>query len=203
MEDLMMHAYDYAGQDIAGWIATEKLDGCRARWDGAALWSRSGKPVKASPAMLAELPPGFALDGELYAGPGTRQAVASAMRNGRWPPATRFMVFDAPAAPGDYLRRLHAAMTRVSSLVHVKIVAALRISGIEDARDMLRAIKRIGGEGVMLHQPDRPYLPDRVSYLLKLKYEDQLPCQRHNPIPQTPCAAPSSATASPAARPRA
>lgn len=174
MEDLMMHGQDYAGQDVAGWIATEKLDGCRARWDGAALWSRSGRPVKAPPAMLAELPAGFALDGELYAGPGTRQAIASAMRTGRWPPGARFVVFDAPAAPGDYLRRLRAAMTRFSSLVHVRIVAALRISGIEDARDMLRAIKQIGGEGIILYQPNRPYTPDRVPCLLKLKYEDQL-----------------------------
>lgn len=169
----MMHGRDYAGQDVAGWIATEKLDGCRARWDGAQLWSRSGRPIKASAELLADLPPGFALDGELYAGPGTRCAIAAAMRSGLWPPGARFIVFDAPAAPGDYTRRIAAAMARFSSLTYVKIVATIRISGIDAARAMLRNVKQLGGEGLMLYAPDRPYVPDRVPYLLKLKYEDQ------------------------------
>lgn len=168
----MMHGQDYAGQDVAGWLATEKLDGCRARWDGAALWSRTGKPVKAPAAMLAELPPGFALDGELYAGPGTRSAVAAAMRTGRWPPGARFIVFDAPDAPGDYPRRIAAAVSRFSSLTFVNIITAVRISGIDAARAMLRTVKQLDGEGLMLYAPDRPYTPARVPWLLKLKYED-------------------------------
>jgi DNA ligase-1 len=169
MEDLMMHGQDYAGQDVSGWYATEKLDGCRARWDGAQLWSRTGKLVKAPPGMLAELPPGFAIDGELYAGPGTRCAVAAAMRTGRWPDRVRFVAFDAPDAPGDYPRRISAVRALWPGRTYFEVVPALRISDIDTARHLLRAINQVGGEGLMLYQPDRPYTPARVPSLLKLK----------------------------------
>ena len=164
-----MHGQDYAGQDIAGWFATEKLDGCRAWWDGAALWSRSGRPIKAPPDLLAELPAGIALDGELYAGPGTREAVAAAMRNGRWPDGARFVVFDAPDQPGDLAQRLAAAAPRFARLRRVKIIAPQIVATRIDAADLLHTVTRAGGEGLMLHAPGTPYTPGRVSHLLKLK----------------------------------
>lgn len=59
----MMHGQDWRGEDLAGWYAAEKLDGCRAYWDGTTLWSRGGLAIKAPAEVLVGLPPGFALDG--------------------------------------------------------------------------------------------------------------------------------------------
>jgi DNA ligase-1 len=49
-------------------LMSEKLDGMRAVWDGEGLYSRTGKPVSAPPSFFEQLPPGFALDGELFLG---------------------------------------------------------------------------------------------------------------------------------------
>lgn len=50
---------------LDGYVMSEKLDGVRALWDGAALKSRSGKPIAAPKCFTQNLPP-FALDGELF-----------------------------------------------------------------------------------------------------------------------------------------
>jgi DNA ligase 1 len=93
---------------IAGWYASEKLDGMRAFWDGGwsrgklasevpyanttkdfarihpvratGLWSRYAKPIQAPPWFLDELPNGVLLDGELYIGPGRFQDVISTVK---------------------------------------------------------------------------------------------------------------------------
>ena len=55
---------EYKGQNVGGWLASEKLDGVRAYWDGRNLRSRNGKILAAPEAWSAHFPP-FALDGEL------------------------------------------------------------------------------------------------------------------------------------------
>lgn len=168
--DDLMHGIDYAPHiDVAGWIATEKLDGCRAYWDGAALWSRNGNPIKAPPELLAELPPGMPLDGELYGGPGTRVWIAAGMRTGRYRHAPKFIAFDAPAASG-YYRSRHAALCAMwPAGRYLEIIHAATIPDIDAARHMLRVIQQVGGEGLMLYAPDQPYQPGRVDHLVKLK----------------------------------
>jgi len=64
----MMHGMDYLGDDVSGWLMSEKLDGCRAYWDGGKMWSRGGKQILLPNEMLAALPAGVALDGEIHAG---------------------------------------------------------------------------------------------------------------------------------------
>ena len=57
---------EYKGQNVGGWLASEKLDGVRAYWDGENLLSRQGKKLNA-PSSFTKNFPKFALDGELYA----------------------------------------------------------------------------------------------------------------------------------------
>ena len=57
----MMQGSDYAGQDPAGWIVTEKLDGFFARWTGAKLLSRQGVPYNASQWFCGRGEPGLKL----------------------------------------------------------------------------------------------------------------------------------------------
>ena len=56
---------EYKGQNVGGWLASEKLDGVRAYWDGRNLLSRNGKIIATPGGWSAHFPP-FALDGELY-----------------------------------------------------------------------------------------------------------------------------------------
>ena len=99
-QEYLMLAHTYKDQRIAGYFASEKLDGCRAFWDGGCsrgrpatevgyantikdhrlkeppvatgLWSRSGKVINAPDDWLDQLPD-CPLDGELYLGPGRFQ----------------------------------------------------------------------------------------------------------------------------------
>ena len=65
--------------DPAGWLVSEKLDGVRARWDGARLVLRSGLPVAAPAWFTRRLPP-VALDGELWLGRGRFDALSGLVR---------------------------------------------------------------------------------------------------------------------------
>ena len=102
---------DYEGQDPLGWFVTEKLDGCRALWDGNRLWTRQGQPVDAPEWFTAGLPANVRLDGEIYAGRGNLQAARCATQYGQdhFTRRIRFMVFDCPDASGDYSQRMAVA----------------------------------------------------------------------------------------------
>ena len=67
---------EYKGQDVGGWLASEKLDGVRAYWDGRNLLSRNGKILAAPGGWSAHFPP-FALDGELYTARGEFEKIQS------------------------------------------------------------------------------------------------------------------------------
>ena len=105
----MQHGIDWSGQDISGYIATEKYDGCRAYWDGENLWSRGGLKINLPDDWRAALPAGVHLDGEIYHGVGGVHRCGAAIRYGRFKPSMRFMVFDCPKAYGDYPARLVCA----------------------------------------------------------------------------------------------
>ncbi|OBV29929.1 hypothetical protein BKN38_09315 [Helicobacter sp. CLO-3] len=52
---------------LSGYMASEKLDGIRAAWNGKTLHTRSGNIIKAPACFTKDFPP-FALDGELWIG---------------------------------------------------------------------------------------------------------------------------------------
>ena len=56
---------EWEGQDVSGWLMSEKMDGVRAYWDGKKLISRGGVEL-AAPAWFTEGFPPFAVDGELW-----------------------------------------------------------------------------------------------------------------------------------------
>ena len=58
----LLRLSEYKDQNVSGWLASEKLDGVRAYWDGR----RQGKKLNAPQCFTKNLP-NFALDGELYA----------------------------------------------------------------------------------------------------------------------------------------
>jgi len=101
---MLAQTFKPARVSVAGWFASEKLDGIRAYWDGGlsrglpasevpyantvkdhrlkheviatGLWSRTGKVIYAPAYWLDQLPP-IPLDGELWLGPRSFQELTS------------------------------------------------------------------------------------------------------------------------------
>lgn len=170
----MMLANRWHGQDCSGWWASEKLDGCRAFWDGAVLRTRdSWLPIHAPAAITAQLPKGRSLDGELWAGRGTFQMVRVLVQTNRpthpaWN-AVRFMVFDAPTTDAIPLEKRWLVAQRLAKGAQVEWIKQERVAS---PAAMLARFKKVvagGGEGLVLRQPASFYEFERSSRWLKVK----------------------------------
>ncbi len=162
-QDNMQHGTTWTGQDVAGWLATEKFDGCRTFWDGYRLWSRGGIDITIPPTWADALPAGQALDCELM----PRKQAEQFIRRGKWCEDLELKAFDAPMASGDYLARM--ATIRRNWLIQP--VTVWTVSSTDEATARMRAIQSTGGEGLMLRHPGIQYHAGRSSHLLKLKSE--------------------------------
>jgi DNA ligase-1 len=188
----LLEDIDGLRQPPVGWWASEKMDGLRALWNGASLVTRAspGKDPKAfssAPAwFVAALPPGFALDGELWMGRGKFHEVAG-ISNAKEPDElkwrrVRYAVFDAPAVAGGLEARLGAARAAVlgsrrrwSKSAAAKRVYPVAVVALKAVRDdahldaMMRETVAKGGEGLVLRSPGGPYVPRRSKHMLKMK----------------------------------
>lgn len=162
--------------DPTGWWMSEKYDGVRGFWDGRMLWSRKGQVIQAPDDWLAELPRDVALDGELWIGrrefEETASVVLSHTPDERWK-RVRFMVFDAPQAPGTFEQRMEFLKATVpAGKRFVEVVAQVRCEGTKHLLAERDRIVALGGEGMMLRQPESAYEPRRSPTLLKVKTHD-------------------------------
>lgn len=167
----LQHGYDYAGQNIDGWLVSEKLDGCRLFWDGGALWTRSGLSVPLSETWRGWLPKDVPLDGEIYSGPGAlnRGRCAYALRTGEFSNQMTFNVFDAPSLSGNWIERLRAAKEFIPLDAQIRVVEHWTAASYQHAKEQLSVIHARGGEGLMLRHPEIRYIPGRTKQLLKFK----------------------------------
>src|SRR3990167_1164853 len=106
----VMLAKKFEGQNVKGWMMSEKLDGVRAVWTGKELRSRRGNKFNAPEWFTAQSPAGIILDGEIYISRGAFQAVAGIVRkktliDDDWQ-SVRYCVFDAPECKGGFEARL-------------------------------------------------------------------------------------------------
>lgn len=164
----MMHGVNYTGQDVSGWLASEKLNGCRAFWDGIQMWTRGGHIISL-PARISSRLPDFPLDGEMYAGSNNFEAARMAVQYGSFVPDVHFVAFDLPANSAEFAER-YEALTRLLPLVGAVCYAPhFTISGIAAAAVMLSELQAMGGEGLMLRDPVNLYQPGRTNQVLKLK----------------------------------
>lgn len=160
--------------DPQGYLVSEKHDGVRAWWDGQSLRTRSGLPLVAPPWFLAGLP-AVALDGELWLGRGRFEALAAAVRRRQpldheWR-QIRYMVFELPLAAGTFAQRAQRIEALVRQQRHAPLVAVDQavLPSRPALQQQLRRVLVGGGEGLMLHRSDAPYLTGRNPALLKLK----------------------------------
>lgn len=160
--------------DVSRYWVSEKLDGVRAYWDGRHLRFRGGQPVRA-PAWFTAGFPDQALDGELWIDRRRFDRLSGIVRkqapmDAEWR-EVRYMVFELPDAPGDFSARL----SRLRELVHaagvpwLRAVEQFRVEDAQALKHRLDAVLKGGGEGLMLHLAEAPYLSGRSDVLLKLK----------------------------------
>lgn len=160
--------------DPAGYLVSEKYDGVRAVWDGKVLRFRSGREVPA-PRWFVERLPLQPLDGELWLGRGRFEALSALVRRAEPVDAewrqVRYMVFELPGEPGTFAERARrirevVAVSRWGQLV------AVEQSPVRDRAELkarLDSVVKAGGEGLMLHLAEAPYVTGRSDVLLKLK----------------------------------
>ena len=84
------------------------------------------------------------------------------------------MVFDAPQAKGNFEERMQFLRTTLSETnPFVRVVAQERCRGVTQLLAERDRVVRMGGEGLMLRQPESQYEPRRSPTLLKVKpYDD-------------------------------
>jgi len=160
--------------DPVGYLVSEKFDGVRAVWDGDSLRFRSGSRV-AAPTWFTERLPRQALDGELWMRHGAFEAVVGAVRrqmprDAEWR-AISYHVFELPDAPGDFVARAQA-MRQIAARTGFAPLVAVAQSIVADRPALQRRLDEVlhrGGEGLMLHRADAPYVAGRIEVLLKLK----------------------------------
>ena len=160
--------------DVTKYLVSEKYDGARAVWDGKDLRFRSGRPVAAPPWFIAKLP-SQALDGELWLGRGQFDALSGIVRksepqDGEWR-QVKYMIFEMPNAPGAFADRALRIREIVAKTQWPQLVAVeqFRVADRAALKRKLDEVVRAGGEGLMLHLADAPYVTGRSDVLIKLK----------------------------------
>ncbi|MDZ7583340.1 MAG: DNA ligase [Thiobacillus sp.] len=160
--------------DLAQYWVSEKFDGVRAQWDGRTLRFRGGGIVPA-PVWFTAGFPALPLDGELWIGRDRFDALSGTVRkteavDAEWR-QVRFLIFELPGAAGSFTDRVGQMRQLVAqaNLPWLQAVEQTRVADRATLMKQLDAVVRAGGEGLMLHRADAPYLTGRSDALLKLK----------------------------------
>ncbi len=162
------------GIDPKPYLVSEKYDGVRGLWDGQTLRTRAGNVIAAPAWFIAKLPR-QSLDGELWMGRGQFEKVSGALRkttpqDDEWR-HIKYMIFELPNAPGTFAER-YAEIKRITAQAGFPQLVAIEQFRLPDNAALKRKLAEIvkaGGEGVMLHLADAPYVTGRNDVLLKLK----------------------------------
>jgi DNA ligase-1 len=161
--------------DPSGYLISEKFDGVRAYWDGQQMLHRSGHRVLLPEALLSRLPVGMALDGELWLGRGRFDELGSLLRRAdpndpRWA-ELRYLIFELPGSEGAFEQRASQIVRVVEQIgwAALQAVEQFRVGDRVELEARLSGVLARGGEGLVLHRADAPYLTGRNGVLLKLK----------------------------------
>jgi DNA ligase-1 len=153
---------DHAGQDVSGWLLSEKFDGWRCGWDGADFVTRQGEVLDA-PAWFKAGMPAFELDGELFAGRGQFNRIQGLMANG-WHGLT-YAVFDCPSdMPFAARARVLGALPLPS---HATPVEQRLCANNGDLMGFACRIVNEGGEGAVVRRADSQWRAGRSGDVLR------------------------------------
>jgi DNA ligase len=170
---MMLPRVDDGEIDVTGWWMSEKLDGVRGAWDGHRLWSKNGRLYQPPAAFIAGLPE-FALEGELWGGRGTFEQTASIVQK-RQPHdgwlQLKFAIFDVPAAPGPFSKRIVGARAWFAAhpSKYAFVVPQISVRDRAQMKQELQLVENLGGEGLIVRNPQALYLAGRSREILKVK----------------------------------
>lgn len=161
------HGVDWTGQDLSGWLCSEKLRGWRTIWTGSRYITRSGAVLEVPAEWLANMP-ALPLDGELWLGRLPNEGpIRSAVARGDYS-QLQFCIFDIPRE-GLRFEQAQAVIAELPLPDHCRRVEQVKVGSTADALEMMQAVVRAGGEGCMLRRPGSRWHPWRHPSLLKLK----------------------------------
>jgi len=163
--------------DPTGYYMSEKLDGVRCLWTGTQMYSRN-KNRYFPPSFFTKDFPGSPLDGELWIGRSTFQKCVSVVRKQNpveheWR-LVQYLVFDAPGLNLPFNKRfekLEEFFSRIDS-PYIKLHKHAICTGPEQLMKEHERVEKLGGEGMMLRDPNSYYENRRSKTLLKVKKFD-------------------------------
>ena len=178
----LLRLSEFKDQNVSGWLASEKLDGVRAYWDGENLLSRQGKKLNA-PLSFTKNFPKFALDGELYAKELKFEEIQASVMDKlpdekAWS-KLKFHVFDVPEASGGLPRRLEVLAKFLKNEPNDNLIIIKQIK-MRDNAQFLKFTESIiakGGEGAVVREPNAPYERKRSKNALKFKKFKDAECE--------------------------
>ena len=178
----LLRLSEYKDQNVSGWLASEKLDGVRAYWDGENLLSRQGKKLNA-PLSFTKNFPKFALDGELYAKELKFEEIQATVMDKlpdekAWQ-RLKFHIFDVPEASGGLLTRLEVLAKFLKNEPNQNLIIIKQIK-MRDNAQFLKFTESIiakGGEGAVVREPNTPYERKRSKNALKFKKFKDAECE--------------------------
>ena len=161
---MLAKQHDY--RDPTGYWLSEKIDGCRASFDGENFISRTGKTFPAPAEMKEAMPKGVILDGEIHGGRGTFQDTVGRVRRGDWH-GLRYAIFDVVSA--DPFEARQATLRALQLPAWCDVLTHTRCASEDHLDDYEATIIDKGGEGIILRKPQSLYQHKRSGDLLKLK----------------------------------
>ncbi len=179
--DLLLLKEYAPGQNVNGWLMSEKLDGVRAYWNGRQLMSRSGKAF-AVPAWFTENFPPFELDGELWLGRNQFEDTVSIVNKQTahkgWQSIT-YQIFELPNQADGLLSRMNILNLYLTHFPapYLRIVEQVEISNDSQLQAELQRVITLGGEGLVVRNPQSLYHAGRSSDALKVKFKQDAECQ--------------------------
>lgn len=160
--------------DVSQYLASEKLDGVRALWDGQTLRFRSGKEIQAPSWFISGLLK-VPLDGELWMGRGSFERLSGTVRrdvpvDSEWR-QVRYMIFELPGAAGNFRERAEQIrqLVRQANVPWLQEIEQFSVVDRNSLKKRLNEVIKAGGEGLMLHRADASYETGRSDTLLKMK----------------------------------
>jgi DNA ligase-1 len=153
---------DWSGQDVSGFLISEKLDGWRCGWNGADFITREGTTLDAPEWFRAGMP-AFALDGELFAGRGKFSFIKSMMNDGF--KGLTYEVFDCPS---DMPFSARARVLGTLSLPpHANAIQHRICANNGDMMGFGVKVCMEGGEGAVVRRADSQWRAGRSGDVLR------------------------------------
>jgi len=167
----------YKEQNVTGWVMSEKLDGIRAYWDGKHLISRGGKIIYAPKYFTKDYPP-FEIDGELWSKRNDFENISNIVRDKipseKWREIKHY-IFEVPHMKGNLFERLKKLKPYENR--YIKILPQIEVKSKENLQHFLKEIESKGGEGVVVRDPNTPYIDKRTDKALKVKSFKDMECK--------------------------